>query len=160
MPKTMSPIPALSLSIRPAERRDIPDLLIMIDALASQNHDRMRLDEWSLIDILFAPSPWVRILVAENHNEVVGYAALVGGLQLQFGARTMDLHHLYVKDGLRGLGVGRALIDAARATARNLGCVRLTVGTHTENTRAQAIYQASGFTRIQPRGPRYEMALN
>ena len=148
------------LSIRPMERADSARVLQMIDALTRHNGDRMSLDEASLIDMIYAPSPWARILVAENHGNIVGYAALVGGLQLQFGLRTMDLHHLYVDDAQRGMGIGRALIEAARETARNLDCVQLTVGTHAENKPAQAAYLACGFAPLAPRGPRFVMALS
>lgn len=155
----MSPILSHPLTIRPAERPDFPVLLTMIEALTTQHGDQLRLDEATLIDLIYAPAPWVRILVAEQRETLVGYAALVGGLNLQFGQKTMDLHHLFVADGQRGKGIGTALIDASREVALRLGCEILTVGTHADNHRAQATYTGYGFQKLTPRGPRYALDL-
>ncbi|MEP3442267.1 MAG: GNAT family N-acetyltransferase [Sulfitobacter sp.] len=56
-----------------------------------------------------------------------------------------------------GGGIGRALMHAAQAYARGLGCRYLTVGTHVDNTAAQAMYRAIGFDRLDREGPRFRV---
>jgi ribosomal protein S18 acetylase RimI-like enzyme len=46
----------------------------------------------------------------------------------------------------RGRGVGKALLAAVEATARERGACKLTLEVLVHNTRAQVVYQAHGFT--------------
>lgn len=148
-----------TVHVRRARWSDKHALLEMIHALARFNGDEPELDMSSLIDLMRADLPWLRILVAERDGEIVGYAGLVGGVRLQGGQKTMDLHHLFIKEDQRSQGVGRALIKAAKAEAQAAGCHRLTVGTHVNNTAAQATYLACGFTAQTRRSKRFELAL-
>ncbi|WP_434287316.1 GNAT family N-acetyltransferase [Celeribacter sp. SCSIO 80788] len=148
-----------ALTIRPAEGADLPHLMEMIHDLKPQMDDKLNLDEASVIDIIHAPKPWVRLLVAEQDGVLVGYAALVGGLQLSAQDRAMEMHHIYVAPAQRGQGVGRALSDAAMTTARTLGCETLTVAIARTSAIAKAAYRAFGFERPSLRAPRYVMPV-
>jgi GNAT superfamily N-acetyltransferase len=55
------------------------------------------------------------------------------------------LEDLYVSDGARGTGVGRALIEAAFERARARGCARVQLDVDFANTRAIEVYRAAGF---------------
>ena len=55
------------------------------------------------------------------------------------------LEDLYVGDGARGTGVGRALIEAAFERARGRGCARVQLDVDEANTRAIDVYRAAGF---------------
>jgi GNAT superfamily N-acetyltransferase len=55
------------------------------------------------------------------------------------------LEDLYVSDGARGTGVGRALIEAAFERARERGCARVQLDVDEANTRAIDVYRAAGF---------------
>jgi GNAT superfamily N-acetyltransferase len=55
------------------------------------------------------------------------------------------LEDLYVSDGARGTGVGRALIEAAFERARARGCARVQLDVDEANTRAIDVYRAAGF---------------
>nr|WP_169791128.1 GNAT family N-acetyltransferase [Rubellimicrobium mesophilum] len=52
---------------------------------------------------------------------------------------------LTVDPDVRGLGIGRSLIDASTRLARALDCDVLVVGTKPDNHAAQAVYAACGF---------------
>ncbi|WP_434287317.1 GNAT family N-acetyltransferase [Celeribacter sp. SCSIO 80788] len=145
--------------IRPARWGDKDALLEMIHALAHHHGDEPELDLPALIDLLNADLPWIRILVAERDGALLGYAALVAGVQLQHGKKVMDLHHLYIRDHARGEGIGRHLIESSRDVAQNLGCARLTVSTQDHNTVAQAAYRACGFAPHPFSGTRFAMEL-
>ncbi|SFI73391.1 GNAT family N-acetyltransferase [Celeribacter neptunius] len=155
--------PAISPRIRPARWGDKDALLQMIHALAHHHGDEPELTMAALIDLMGAGLPWLRLLVAEDSSGesegLLGYAGLVGGVQLQHGRKNMDLHHLFIRQDMRGRGVGRALIDAARQEAVALDCHRLTVSTQTHNTRAQETYLACGFEPRDITGAHFAMQL-
>ena len=65
---------------------------------------------------------WHHLLVATIGEQVVAYASLMPIGQLQFGARGMDMHHLFVLKEHRGAGVGRALINASLELSKQLSC--------------------------------------
>ncbi|SFI73433.1 GNAT family N-acetyltransferase [Celeribacter neptunius] len=157
-PPRHAPCPT-DLTIRPASLGDISALLPLIDALVPQIRDRLQLDTATLIDIIAAPNPWAHVLVAECGGHLIGYTALVGGLQLRAEDRSMELHHIYVDPAYRKHGIGRRLMRAARATAEQLGCGQLTVGIAHKSESAKAAYRAFGFERHAPRAPRYVMDL-
>ncbi|WP_460273774.1 GNAT family N-acetyltransferase [Celeribacter sp. ULVN23_4] len=150
-----------ALTIRQARWGDKDALLQMIHALAAHHGDAPELDLSALIDLLNADLPWIRMLVAEGANgRLLGYAALVPGVQLQHGKKIMELHHLYVEEAARGTGVARQLIAASKDLAKTLGCVRLTVSTQSHNTRAQNTYLACGFTPAPYSSERFAMQLS
>lgn len=139
--------------INPITETDIPDVVRMIHALAAHHGDSAAVTEDDLRRDALGSSPWLRVLVAEG----VGYAALCPLAQLQFGVRGMDLHHIFVVEAARGLGVGGALINASIACAKGEGARFLTVGTHPDNLSAQDIYRSAGFEEFGAGGVRFRM---
>ncbi|WP_417270560.1 GNAT family N-acetyltransferase [Celeribacter sp.] len=158
LPHTRHTTPA-GLTIRPAQWADKSALLNMIAALAQHHGEAATLDLPALVHLLKADMPWLKLIVAEKDGRVIGYAGLTGGMRLQFGERVMDLHHLFVDEAHRGMGVGRALIEASRDLAKNMGCGRITVGTMTTNVAAQKAYLACGFDPVPMTGKRFSMAV-
>lgn len=138
---------------------DIQDLQTMITALADFHGDTATLDHDRLNRDVFGANPWVTVIVAEQQNKLVGYVALCPLIQLQFGDRGYDLHHVYVTPDQRGTGVGRALITAAAAYAKAHDCRYIMVGTTPDNTAAQAAYVACGFDASVNTPNRFRMAL-
>ncbi|WP_299779044.1 GNAT family N-acetyltransferase [uncultured Roseobacter sp.] len=145
--------------IRPVRSDDLQVVLEMVSKLADFHGDVATVTADELARDILGPHPWVRILLAEEAGKVVGYAALCPLAQMQFGARGMDMHHLYVAKSARGTGVGKALIKASEALARAEGCRYLMVGTHPDNIVAQGIYLAMGFDRLDQAGPRFRIKL-
>lgn len=62
---------------------------------------------------------------------------------------------LYVVPALRGRGIGRALLEAAIAAARERGADHMDLGTSEDDVAARALYERLGFTRREggPDGP-------
>jgi ribosomal protein S18 acetylase RimI-like enzyme len=85
-------------------------------------------------------------------------AAPAGVCQLRYrlsvwtGADDCWLEDLYVDDGARGTGLGRALVDAAFERARQRGCRRIELDVNESNTDAIAFYESLGFT-TEPKPP-------
>jgi len=100
--KTQAPV-----TIRPALRDDATALVERVGALAAHHGDTPSLTPTHLLRDAFGKRPWVHVLVAGHTHGLVGYAALFGVAQLQFGVRGMDLHHLFVRPHVRHAGLGR-----------------------------------------------------
>jgi GNAT superfamily N-acetyltransferase len=88
----------------------------------------------------FADSEPVHALVAELQGRVIGLAHYL------FHRSTTRLHDvcylqdLYTEEGLRGRGVGRALIVATYEAARAAGSSRVYWQTHSGNAAGRALY--------------------
>lgn len=62
-----------------------------------------------------------------------------------------DIFQMWVAPTSRGLGAGRALLQAALDWARSLGMQRVRLGVTDQNTPAMRLYLAQGF---KPEGPK------
>jgi ribosomal protein S18 acetylase RimI-like enzyme len=74
---------------------------------------------------------------------------------LWFEGRDAYLEELYVAPGLRGKGIGRALLEAAMKTARERGAEHIELTTSLDDTAAIGLYESAGFTNREggPDGP-------
>jgi GNAT superfamily N-acetyltransferase len=147
------------LTIRNIQAADLPCVLEMVQGLAAHHGDVAQVTLADLRRDCLGEVPWARVLVAAKSGKVLGYAALCPLVQMQFGVRGMDMHHLFVAADARGSGVGRALIDASIALTKSLGCRYMTVGTHPDNEEAAQVYRAAGFDSLPPPGPRFRIRL-
>ncbi len=57
------------------------------------------------------------------------------------------LSDLFVTEGSRRAGIGRALMEAAQDVARDAGAARIDLSTARTNARAQALYESIGWRR-------------
>ena len=144
---------------RSAARSDVEQILSMVQALAHHHGDIPNVSTKSLERDIFGETPWIYALVAEVDGIAVGYAALCPMIKLEVGERGIDMHHLFVEAEFRGSGIGRRLINASMAKARELNCESMTVGTHPDNANAQAVYLACGFEQRHSLTPRFRIYL-
>lgn len=149
----------IETGVRPIARHDLPVVSAMIARLAAHHGDAPLVDPARLEVDLFGPEPWLHGLVAERFGFIVGYALLTPRYRAQLTQRGLELHHLFVMEGSRGLGIGRLLVAAAADHARARGCGFLTVGTSAQNVRAGDFYRTSGFVPRLDAGPVFAMAL-
>jgi GNAT superfamily N-acetyltransferase len=70
-----------------------------------------------------------------------------GALRLLDG-ETAELKRMYVAPALRGMGLGRRLVEALEAEARSLGARRLVLETGIRQVAALGLYRATGFQPI------------
>jgi len=103
----------------------------------------------------YVADPGRVVLLAEEHEEVVGYAMLVHGEPYDDGVRavvrhrpTTELSKIYVLPTAHGGGVARALMEAVLDVARDSGAAGIWLGTNQANARAQRFYVKSGFEQI------------
>jgi ribosomal protein S18 acetylase RimI-like enzyme len=71
------------------------------------------------------------------------------------GGPEAHLQELYVVPPLRGRGIGRALLEATMAAAREAGATGIDLNTGETDTAARALYESCGFTNREgaPDGP-------
>lgn len=84
-----------------------------------------------------------------------GFAILRFRPSLYSRALECYLAELYVVPDRRGQGLGRALLEAAIALARDQGADRMDLGTSEDDVAARALYEKLGFTNREqpPDGP-------
>jgi phosphinothricin acetyltransferase len=94
-------------------------------------------------------------LVAERNGAMVGWAALMP-VSARACFRGVAEVSLYVAEAARGLGVGRALLDALIPASEAHGIWTLWSSIHTDNPASLALHQRCGFRMI---GRRERIAL-
>ncbi len=88
------------------------------------------------------------VLIAEDDSEIAGFAEL----SIRAYAEGCDTEHVgyvegwYVVPDARGRGVGRALIEASEAWAREQGCTELASDAELDNIASDRAHKACGFT--------------
>lgn len=152
------PRPAV-VTIRAARRHDLPEINEMIALLASHHGDAAAITPEKLERDLFGDIPWITVLVADGGEGLLGYAILVPLYRADAGTRGMDLHHVFVRDGQRGNGIGHHLVSRARELARTAGCDYLSVSAATGNFAAHRFYEQMDFLPRPVTGMRYMQAI-
>ncbi len=91
--------------------------------------------------------PHVRFMVARKDGAAVGYGALVTKED-----DIAELKSLYVEPSSRGLGLGRELLVALEAEARQIGVALIRLETGTKQTEAIGLYRKHGYKICDPFG--------
>ncbi len=61
-----------------------------------------------------------------------------------------EIKHVWVDDAVRGLGIGRRLLEKLEALAREFGFATIRLDTNRALTEAQSMYRSSGYREISP----------
>ena len=135
------------ITFRPMEREDAPAVEAFFDAMGGESRalfNRRDYNRRGALKYCERPDPTRRYFVAEADGEMVGYVFF-----LDFNTSIPQLG-LAVRDDLRGRGLGRALVAFAIDEVRRGGKGGIQLTTHVANLRAQALYEAMGFTLVGP----------
>jgi GNAT superfamily N-acetyltransferase len=101
----------------------------------------------------FDPYEPIHILVAEMDGKIVGIVHYLFHRSTSLIAPVCYLQDLFTAENLRGSGVGRALIEAVYAKAKEAGAARVYWLTHETNTTAMLLYdnvaEKSGFLQYR-----------
>ena len=89
--------------------------------------------------------PTTLVLLAYAGERPVGIAVCFFGFSTFQARPLLNVHDLAVLVDWRGNGVGRALLEAAEARARERGCGKLTLEVQDTNHRARRLYEGFGF---------------
>ncbi|MCC0064969.1 MAG: GNAT family N-acetyltransferase [Defluviimonas sp.] len=134
------------IRIRPAERRDAPQINAALRALSRTMGDTHAADDRLIERAGFGETPAFHALLAEQAGAVIGAALYSPLLSTTRGATGAHVSDLWVAAALRGQGLGARLLAAVRDRAQaqwGAGFLRLAV--YHDNHRAAAFYAGLGF---------------
>lgn len=124
------------MRMRTFEASDLPKVIELVEETFSEAYDP---------DLYHTLSrEWPNgLVVAEMGTEVIGF--LMATIQRPFQARVLILG---IKEGYRGQGVGRALMQAIMNRSIIRGCRNITLEVRVSNERALNFYSRLGFEMI------------
>ena len=94
-------------------------------------------------------------LVAEADGDVVGNVLI--SVERSVVSDHVGTLSICVADGWREVGIGSALVDAAKDWARQRGLGKVALGVFPDNDRAIAVYEHAGFAREGLRRRQYRV---
>jgi len=139
-----------------------------VDAVASlmaQFRDHMGREEPSLdqlrataAQLLRDPNAEFLVAAPDGEDAPAAVCQLRFRLAIWTGANDCWLEDLFVSNGARRAGLGRALVTAALERAEARGCRRIELDVDHDNDSAIALYEGMGFSlESKPPGPNYLM---
>ena len=134
------------IAFRFAELNDIDRLLPMMRDFYS--FERLPYEEArqrGLISELLGNKNFGRLILFDSENEVVGYMVLGFGFSLEFHGRDCLIDEFYVRPEHRCKGIGRAAVEFAVATCRELGIKAVHLEADHFNVRGHEFYKRLGF---------------
>jgi GNAT superfamily N-acetyltransferase len=137
------------LRIDPITEPEFEALLPMIAAYQGfYEADDIREDRnRSFFRRFIAPSDDGMLIGAWRDDELAGYACLYWHFSSTRAIETVLMNDLFVAKAHRGQGIGRALIEASAAVARERGSPHLEWATRPSNETAQRLYDSLGAER-------------
>lgn len=134
------------MTVRPATPADVGQILEFIRALAIYERapDAVTATEDRLLQDGFGPRPFYRCLIAEHNGQPAGFAFYFFNYSTWKGRPGIYLEDLFVDPAFRGLGIGKALLQAVAADALAEGCERLQWDVLDWNTPAIDFYRVMG----------------
>jgi GNAT superfamily N-acetyltransferase len=131
------------VEVRPVRQEELDHVLPLIAGYqtfygAKPNTERNR----RFFARFLHPSDEGLLLGAWVDGELVGFANLYWFFSSTKAEETVLMNDLFVQDGLRGKGIGRALIQSALDETRRRGAAHLEWFTAPDNARAQRLYDS------------------
>jgi GNAT superfamily N-acetyltransferase len=135
-------------AIRPAEPRDVPEILRLIRELAiyEKLEDQAVGTPPMLHEALFGARPSCEALIAERGGRAVGFALYFTTFSTFLCQPGLYLEDLFVEPSSRGIGLGKALLVRLAAIARDRGCGRFEWRVLDWNEPSIRFYESLGAT--------------
>jgi GNAT superfamily N-acetyltransferase len=135
-----------AIDIRAVEPRDLPQFVLLCREHASfERGDARDLEADRLHAALFSRPARLHAWVAcDREGPLIGYATATIDYSTWRAREFMHLDCLFVRESLRGLGVGHELLRAVCESASKLGIDEVQWQTPQWNTRAQRFYERVG----------------
>lgn len=139
------PHPSRDLVIRRATPADAPAVAALARELhAHQGDPTTHFTADAIVRDGFAPGSVLTLLVAELDGLTSAYAVLAPAYGTAWAEKGLFLSDIHVTDAAQRRGVGRALMAACAATARQSGATYLWWCSKAWNVDAQAFYRKLG----------------
>jgi GNAT superfamily N-acetyltransferase len=143
------------MNVRNAQITDatvIAHLLTQLGYPSTGQDVRDRLTYWT-------PDQASRVLVGELDGRVVGCLSMHAVPYLERTGRWARVESLVVEQSVRGTGIGRGLLRAAEALARDWGCLAVEITSARTRHDAHAFYQHMGYADVCDRAGRFWKAF-
>jgi putative acetyltransferase len=137
-------VPAVTISLEPPSQTAVIRLLELSDAYAASLYPA---ESNHMVDLASLEQPEVSFFVARRDDDVVGCCALV-----EAGDGTAEIKRMFVDPEARGLKVGKLLLEALEARARQLGCQAVRLETGIYQPEAIGLYRRAGYVERPPFG--------
>ena len=138
--------------IRPAEERDIPDIYDMLIELATYENiaSRMVATREQLHDALFVRHE-ARAIVGAYRGCSVAFALYYDHFATFTGRVSLFMEELYVREAIRGRGVGKAMFSFLAGIAKRRNLIRMEWPCMADNTPAIEFYGKLGAEILSDR---------
>lgn len=140
----------VSAQLRPATRDDIPLITSLIRELA--DYEKLAhtcvADDASVGENLFGENPAAEVVLAFVGDEPAGFALYYENYSTHLSRRGMHLEDLYVREHLRGQGIGRMLLSRLASIALVRGYGRMEWAVLGWNEGAIRVYDAIGGEQL------------
>lgn len=139
------------LSIRQAQKKDVPLLLDFIKQLADYENlsQAVVADEESLRRTLFGEIVFAEVILADYQNQSVGFALFFPNYSTFLGKPGIYLEDLFVVPAMRGKGIGRELLKYIARLTKERDCGRLEWSVLDWNKPAIEFYQTLGAVPME-----------
>src|SRR5258708_4881243 len=113
-----------SFRITAAGEGDIPVILALIRELAAYEKmlDAVQIEEACLREFVFGPRPCAEVLIGWWEGEAVSYAILLPKFASFRGRPNLYLEDIFVRESMRGKGLGKAFMAYVARLAVERGC--------------------------------------
>ena len=137
------------IRFRDATRQDVPAVVALLadDALGAAREGADLAPYLAAFDAMQAEEGANTLIVGEAAGRIVATCQLtvISGLSLR-ASRRAQVESVRVAAGLRGRGIGAALMAEAEARARAAGCTLLQLTTNRARGEAHRFYERLGYT--------------
>ena len=132
--------------IREATEADVPLILQFIRDLAEYERmaEHVVATEEMLRRTLFGNPRFAEVLIAEEDGAPAGFALFFHSFSTFLGEPGIYLEDLFVREPMRGRGIGKALLARLARIARERGCGRVEWAVLDWNEPSIAFYRAMG----------------
>jgi len=136
----------MSIEIRKAEIKDLPQIIVLMREFAVFEHleDSFLVTEKKLSDAIFGKNSFAKCLVAYSANEMIAFAIGFPVLKTFRGERSFYLEDLYITPEFRGKGFGFEMLKAVAKLAKEENCVRMDWQALDWNVKAIEFYEKIG----------------
>jgi GNAT superfamily N-acetyltransferase len=136
--------------IREATEADVPLILQFIRDLAEYERlaDRVTATEEQIRRTLFGNPRFAEVLIAEEDGAPAGFALFFHNYSTFLGQPGIYLEDLFVREEMRGRGIGKALLARLARIARERGCGRVEWAVLDWNAPSIAFYRSIGAVSL------------
>jgi GNAT superfamily N-acetyltransferase len=134
----------MTIQVRQAHRRDAAQLVALVREHAAYERGQAQVREADILAILDAPIAPTNLVVADDGDLLVGYAAFTFDFAFWLACRFVHLDCLFVKEDARGKTIGKRLFQHVCQSAAAAGVSRVEWQTPDWNIEAIRFYGREG----------------